>query len=84
MTDLVKACLEKIMATLIPAKKLLKRHKIVIKTCISYHRLVEFVVGFATSLGLKSTDHRSPSCDCFSEEMSRENHCDFDTYKDTT
>ena len=63
MTDLVKAYLEKIMATLIPAKTLLEKQEIVIETCISYHRILDIVMGFATSLGLKKTDNRSPSYD---------------------
>ena len=51
------------MATFVPAKTLLEKHATVIKTCISYPRLVELVVGFATSLGLKPIDNRSPSYD---------------------
>ena len=67
MTVLVKACLEKIMATLIPAKTLLEKHTIIIKTCISYPTLVDLVVGFATSPRLKKTDNCSSSYGCFSE-----------------
>ena len=70
MTVLVKACLEEIMATLIPVKMLLEKHEIVIKTCSSYHKLVELVVSFAMSPGLKKTDNRSSSYDYFSEGVS--------------
>ena len=70
MIVLVKECLEKIMATLIHAKILLEKHETVIKTCISYHRLVELVVGFAMSPGLKKIDNRSSSYGCFSEGVS--------------
>ena len=58
------------MATFVPAKTLLEEHATVIKTCISYPRLVELVVGFATSPGLKKTDNRSSSYDRFSEGVS--------------
>ena len=75
MTDLVKACLEKIMATLIPAKTLLEKHIIVMKTYISYPRLVELVVGFATSPEFKKTDNRSSRCGCFSEGVSPGEQC---------
>ena len=70
MTVLVKACLEEIMVTLVPEKTLLEKHETVIKTCISYHKLVEIIVGFATSLRLKKTDNQSPSYDRFSEGVS--------------
>ena len=63
MNDLVNTCLEESMATFIPAKMLLDRHVVVIQTFFSRHRLVDLVVGFATSLGLKPTDNRSPSYD---------------------
>ena len=70
MADLVNTCLEESMTTLVPAKTLLEKHKAIIKTCSSYHKLVELVVGFATSLGLKKTDNRSSSYGCFSEGVS--------------
>ena len=70
MIDLVNTCVEKSMATLVIAKTLLEKHEKVIKTCNSYHKLVELVVGFATSLGLKKIDNRSPSYDRFSEGVS--------------
>ena len=63
MTDLVNTCLEDSMVTLVPTKMLLKKHEIFIKTCSSYHKLLDLVVGFATSLGLKKIDNRSPSYD---------------------
>ena len=63
MADLVNTCQEESMATFIPAKMLLDRHVTFMQTCFSWHRLVELVVGFATSLGLKPTDNRSPSYD---------------------
>ena len=63
MADLVNTCQEESMATFIPAKMLLDRHVTFIQKCFSWHRLVELVVGFATSLGLKPTDNRSPSYD---------------------
>ena len=63
MADLVNTCPEKSMATFIPAKMLLDRHVTIIQTCHSWHKLVELVVGFATSLGLKPTDNRSLSYD---------------------
>ena len=75
MIVLVKACLEKIMATLIPTKMLLEKHEIVIKTCSSYHRLVELIVSFATSPGLKKIDNRSSSYGCFSEGVSLGERC---------
>ena len=67
MTVLVKACLEEIMATLVT---LLEKHKTVIKICSSYHRLVELIVGFAMSLGLKKANNHSSSYGCFSEGVS--------------
>ena len=67
MTVLVKACLEEILATFVPAKMLLEKCEKVIKTCSSYHRLVELIVGFATSPRLKKIDNRSSSYGCFSE-----------------
>ena len=75
MTVLVKACLEKIMVTLIFAKMLLKKYETVIKTCISYHRLVDIIVGFVMSLVLKKTDNRSSSYGCFSEGVSLGERC---------
>ena len=70
MTDLLKACLEEIMATLVPAKTLLEKNPIVIKTYSSYHRLVELVVVFATSPRLKKIDNHSSSYGRFSEGVS--------------
>ena len=67
MTDLVNTCLEDSMATLVLAKMLLEKHETFIKTCGSYHKLVEIVVGFAMSLGLKKIDNQSPSHDQLSE-----------------
>ena len=58
------------MATFVPAKMLLEKHYTVMKTCISYHRIIELVVGFATSLVLKKTDNPSSSYGCFSEGVS--------------
>ena len=58
------------MATFVPAKTLLEKHATIIKTCISYPRLIELVVGFATSPGLKKTDNRNSSYGCFSEGVS--------------
>ena len=58
------------MATLVPANTLLEKHKTIIKTCSSYHKRVELVMGFATSRGLKKTDDRSSSYDYFSEGVS--------------
>ena len=77
MADLVNTCPKKILATFIPAKMLLDRHVTVIQTCFSWHRLVEIIVGFATSLGLKPTDNRSPSYGRFTESMSRGNMATF-------
>ena len=70
MTDLVSTCLEESMATLVPAKMLLEKHETIMKTCISYHRLVELVVGFAMSTRLKKIDNHSSSYGCFSEGVS--------------
>ena len=70
MTVLVKACLEEIMATLVPAKTLLEKHKADIKTCGSYHRSVELVVGFCTSPRLKKIDNCNSSYGCFGEGVS--------------
>ena len=58
------------MATFVPVKTLLEKHATVIETCILYPRLVELVMGFATSPGLKKTDNRSLSYDCFSDGVS--------------
>ena len=58
------------MAPFVTAKMLLEKHATVKKTCISYLRLIELVVGFATSPGLKKTDNRSSSYGCFSEGVS--------------
>ena len=77
MADLVNTCPKKNLAAFIPAKILLDRHVTVIQTCFSWHRLVELVVGFATSLGLKPTDNRSPSYGRFTESMSRGNMATF-------
>ena len=70
MTDLVNTYLEESMATLVPAKMLLEKHKRVMKMCSSYHRIIDLIVGFTTSLGLKKTDNRSSSYGCFSEGVS--------------
>ena len=58
------------MATFVPAKTLLEKHATVIKTCISYPRLVELVVGFAASPRFKKIDNHSSSYGCFSEGVS--------------
>ena len=71
MTVLVKACLEKIMATLVPAKTLLEKQKIVIKTCNSYHRLVELIVGFDLSTWLPYSDNQSSNYNQFCESLSK-------------
>ena len=77
MADLVNTCPEKNLATFTPAKMRLERNVTVIQTCLSWHRLVELVVGFATSLGLKPIDNRSPSYGRFTESMSRGNMATF-------
>ena len=77
MADLVNTCQEKNLATFIPVKMLLDRHLTFIQTCFSWHILVEIVVGFTTSLGLKPTDNRSPSYGRFTESMSRGNMATF-------
>ena len=70
MADLVNTCLEDSMVILVLAKTLLEKHETIIKTRVSYHRLIELVVGFATSQGLKKSDNRSSSYGCFSEGVS--------------
>ena len=70
MTDLVYTYLEENMTTFVPAKMLLDKHKTIIKTWRLCRRLIDLVVGFAMSLGLKKIDHWSPSYDCFSEGAS--------------
>ena len=70
MTVLVKACLEEIMATLVPAKALLEKNFAIINTCISYHILLEVIVGFAMSPRLKKIDNHSSSYGSFSEGVS--------------
>ena len=59
MADLENTYQEDNMATFVPAKMLLYMHEIVIKTCNLCHKLVELVVGFETSLGLKQTNKSS-------------------------
>ena len=71
------------MMTFVLVKMLLDRYTIVIKTQNLCYGLVDLILGFATSLGFKPTDHRRPSYDWFSEHLSRGQHSDFGTFKDT-
>ena len=70
MASLVNTCLEESIATLVPAKMLLESSTIVIITCILCHKVLDLVLGFATSLGLKKTDNRSKRYNRFSEGVS--------------